>query len=144
MTDSRQCLGRKRLFYFFDDFVESLRIVNCHFRKHFSIEIDVCLLEAVDEFAVTQPALAYRRVDARDPQAAEVTFSTASITKGKSLGSNQRLFDGSQQIPATTTITLRLAKQTAFGLVPRRTFDRSHRSNRSFIGHDQGPFVKVC
>src|SRR5690606_16713026 len=73
-------------------------------------------------------ALANGGVDADDPELAEVALADATVAGGEGARSDERFFDGAQQCAASADKPLGLLEQAAFGLGPRRTFGRSHRS----------------
>jgi hypothetical protein len=57
---------------------------------------------------------ANRRVDADDPQFAEIAFANPSVAKRIRAGANQRLFDRPQQLAAPASVTLGPLEQTFF------------------------------
>src|SRR5205814_8331982 len=55
-------------------------IVNGKVGKHFAIDVDRRLFQSVHERAVAQAQLAYRGVDPRNPQAAELALLVAAVS----------------------------------------------------------------
>src|SRR5215217_2700630 len=54
---------------------EALRIAHGHVGEHLAVELDACLLEAVHELRVAEALEAGRRIDAHDPEPAEVPLA---------------------------------------------------------------------
>ena len=77
-----------RGFGFFDDRGERGRVENCQLGQALAIEFDAGLGAAVDELAVAEAVLAAGRVDADDPQLAELALAYAAIAEGEGFGAN--------------------------------------------------------
>ena len=56
-------LSRQRVANLLNDGIKTGWIVDRHFRKRFSIELDACLFQAEDKFVVWHPSFADRRIN---------------------------------------------------------------------------------
>lgn len=73
--------GSQCVFHIFDHHIKSSRIGNSNLSQRFSIQVDLCQLQSVDELAVVQSAHLTCSADASDPQFAKLAFFDATITK---------------------------------------------------------------
>lgn len=62
-----------------DDGVKTIRVEDGNFTEHLSIQLNVSLLAAADEFAVSHPALPACGIQTDDPKSAEIAFSSSSV-----------------------------------------------------------------
>src|SRR6185503_3879793 len=82
LDDSAQVLHRSVRDAGFDlgrDLVERRLIHHGEIREHLAVDLDVGALQACHEHAVAHAQLAHRRVDARDPQRAELALLHAAV-----------------------------------------------------------------
>ena len=70
---------KRDLLHFFNDSLESFRIVQSEVGQHFAVDLDTSLVQLVHEHAVRHVILADGCVDTDDPQAAEVTLLVPSV-----------------------------------------------------------------
>src|SRR5262245_9937863 len=94
--------------------------------QRLAVEFDVRLVEAVDELAVPQTALPAGRVDANDPQLAELALACAAVAKSKRLGPHERFLDGPQQAAPAACVAFGLLKESVFLALSRGTDRGSH------------------
>src|SRR4029079_8895878 len=80
-----------------DDRVERCRVEDRQLGERFAVELDLGFVEAADELAVADAAFASGRVDADDPQLAELALAAASVAEGERLGPHQVFFDRAEQ-----------------------------------------------
>src|SRR5262249_7793904 len=73
-----------------DDLAEASRIVDGNFRQRLPIQLGHAQLQAVNELAIAHAARPAGRVDADDPQAAELALADAAITEGIAPAADQR------------------------------------------------------
>ena len=99
------------------------------------------LLQAVDELAVAQAALADGGVDADDPQLAELALADAAIAKGVDAGANQRFLGGAEQAAAAAAIAFDLLEQPPLGFGARGALDGTHDKSLTRLSHVQAPAV---
>ena len=111
-----------------DDLIERRGIVHRQIGQNLAIQHDACLVQPVDELAVADPSLADRRIDADDPQAAELTLPDAAVAVGIDAGSDQRFLGGPQQTTTSAHESFDFVEETLLGLVSGRTFGGSHDS----------------
>ena len=78
-----------------------------------------------------QAAFAAGRVDADDPQLAELALAGAAIAEGKRLGPHQRFFHRPQQSAASARVALGLLKKPILLAPPCGADGGSHRRNPS-------------
>src|SRR6478736_2373207 len=69
---------------------EGLGVADGDVGQHLAVELDAGQLEPVDEHAVAHAVLAGGRVDADDPQAAEVALAVAAVAVGVGVGLHDR------------------------------------------------------
>ena len=101
--------------------VKSLWVMNCHFRKHLSIQLDFGRLETGDKLAVSHAALANGGVNSDDPQLAEIALSNATVAKRIHARANERFFRGPQQVLSPAAIPLHFSEKPFFGAIACRT-----------------------
>ena len=88
---------------FFNDGRECFRFPDSQVSQHLAIEVDLGFLHAMDQLAVGCPIQTSCRIDAGNPQFAEVPFAVPAVTIG---------------IPLTLEVLLiRPAEQLALGAV---------------------------
>src|SRR3954451_134486 len=75
-------LSRRGLPGFLGKTSERLGVADGHVREHLAVELDAGRLQAVHELAVRHALLARRRVDADDPEAAEVALLVPAVPVG--------------------------------------------------------------
>src|SRR4051812_10099734 len=83
--------GCRRLTGGFGKASERLGIAHGDVGQDLAVQVDLGQLEAVDELAVRKAVEAGRRVDARDPQAAEVALAVAAVAVRVGVGLGQGL-----------------------------------------------------
>ena len=71
----------------------------------------LALMRPCDELAVPQAAFAAGRVDADDPQLAELALACAAVAEGKRLGPDERFLDARQQPAAAAGVALGLLEK---------------------------------
>lgn len=114
-----------------DDGVEGGGVADGQFRERLAVEFDLGLFQTGDELAVPQAALAAGRVDADDPQLAELAFADPAVPVGKRLGADERLLDRAIKPAASAGVALRPLKEPIL-LAPSCGADGgSHRRNPS-------------
>ena len=89
-------------------------------------KLDLGLRQPVDERAVAQAALADGRVDADDPELAELPLAVAAIAKGIDAGADEGFLGGPQQATTPADKSLHLVEETLLGLISGGTFDGTH------------------
>ena len=87
-------------------------------RERLAVELDFGLVEAVDELAVAQAAFAAGRVDADDPQLAELALACAAVAEGERLGPHERFFDAAEQAAAAARVALGFLKEPILLALP--------------------------
>src|SRR3982751_6360820 len=97
---------RDRRFGLGDDHVERCWVRDCYLGKHLAIELDAGLGQTVNEFAVAETSFAAGRVDAEDPQPAEITLACAAVAEGECLGTDKRFLDRAEQPAAAAGVAL--------------------------------------
>src|SRR5829696_2066866 len=70
---------------------ERLWVADGDVREHLAVDLDLSQLQAVHELAVRHALLARRRVDAHDPETAEVALLVAAIAVGVGVGLDEGL-----------------------------------------------------
>src|SRR6185436_18354564 len=83
-------------------------LVHRQIREHLAIDVDTGLLEAIDETAVAQVELAGRRVDALDPQRAEVAFLEPAAAICVLAGLDDGLLRSAEYLATGVVVALRL------------------------------------
>src|SRR6185436_8389189 len=83
-------------------------LVHRQIREHLAIDVDTGLLQAIDETAVAQVELAGRRVDALDPQRAEVAFLEPASAVRVLAGLDDGLLRRAEYLAAGVVVALRL------------------------------------
>ena len=83
-------------------------------------------VKPIDELAVAQAALADGRVDADDPQLAELPLPVAAIAKGIDAGADECFFGCPQQATTPADKSLHLVEETLLGLISGGTFYGTH------------------
>src|SRR5581483_11466752 len=101
------------------DLVEGRLVANGEVREHLAVDVDVGALEARHERAVAHAELAHRRVDARDPQRAELPFLLPAVAVGILPGLHQGLLRDPVDVLA--------AAAEAFGLLEDLLVARARR-----------------
>src|SRR3990172_6303308 len=82
--------GSQRRLDLLDDRVEAGRVAYGQVGQGLTVQSDARFLQAGDEHAVAQPALARRGVDADDPQRAKVALAHAAVAEGEHAGTDER------------------------------------------------------
>lgn len=110
--DSR--LSGQCFFYGFDDCVKSSWVADRDLGQRLSIELNTCLVEAVDKFAVTKSTHSAGRIDSRDPQASELSFFDTTVTESENASANQRFLDGPQHVTTTAAVSFCSLEKSSF------------------------------
>src|SRR4051812_36306974 len=87
---------------------KALRLVHGEVGEHLAIDLDAGLLDAIDETAVAQVELARRRVDALDPQCAEVALLEPATAVGVLAGLDDGLLRRAEYLATRVVVALRL------------------------------------
>src|SRR4029453_11385907 len=98
------------------DLGKSGLVVDGKVREDLAVDVDRCLFETVHEHAVAHSELAHRRVDAGDPQRAEIALLYAPVAIGILPRLHHRFFGDTEYRIAPTAESLRLLQNL---LVPR-------------------------
>ena len=77
-------------------------------REHLAVDFNAGLHQAVDDAAVRQPVQACRRIDAGDPQCAELALVGAAVAEGILARLDDRLLGGAIGLAACVVVALRL------------------------------------
>src|SRR5689334_24948176 len=80
------------------------------FGQDLAVDLDAGLHQAVEQPAVRQPMLAGRRIDAGDPQRAELALLGATIAIGILACLDDGLLRGAEYLAAGVVVTLRLGE----------------------------------
>src|SRR5690625_7888850 len=91
---------------FFGQSLEGHLVVHGQVGKHLAVNADLGALEAVDKAAVRQTVFAGSRVDALNPQAAEVALALAAVTGAVLAGLDDSLLGYAKRLAAGTIIPL--------------------------------------
>src|SRR3954463_5125105 len=83
-------------------------LVHGQVREHLAVDVDTGLLEAIDETAVAQVELAGRRIDALDPQRAEVAFLEPAAAVRVLAGLDDGLLRSAEYLATGVVVALRL------------------------------------
>jgi len=95
--------------------------------QNLAVHLDLRLLEAVHEGAVLHAELPGGGVDARDPEAAELTFALPTVAVGVLTGLHHRLLGDPIDVLATTAIALGKGENFLVARVRGyTTFDSGH------------------
>src|SRR4030095_7460142 len=86
---------------------ERRRVAHGEVREQLPVDLDVGPLEARDQRAVGQAVDASRRVDARDPQAAEVALAGAAVLVGELPRALHGLQRGLEEFAPSAVVALR-------------------------------------
>src|SRR5690625_1325656 len=114
---------------FFGDGAKRLDVVHGQVGQHTTINLDAGLVQAVDQAAVAQVELARGRVDAHDPQAAELALLLLAADVGVLVGLDDRLLGDAINLAAGVVITLRAADDFLVTTAcVNATFDSCHGS----------------
>src|SRR5271166_146931 len=84
------CALGRRLFHRGHDLIEGRRVGGSHIGEYLAVQADLGLRQPVDERAIAQAALADGRVDANDPQLAEIALAASAVAKGIHPRADQR------------------------------------------------------
>src|SRR5947207_14756180 len=92
-----------------------------------AIERDAGVLQAVDQLPVREPVLARRRVDADDPQAAEIALLPAAADERVLQRGVDRFFRGAIELALVGVVALRQPEQLlALGAADRASLHSRH------------------
>src|SRR5690625_5869857 len=112
---------------FFGQSLEGHLVVHGQVGKHLAVNADHGALEAVDNAAVRQTVFAGSRVDALNPQAAEVALALAAVTVAVLAGLDDSLLGYAKRLAAGTIIALGPAQHLAVAATGGyRTFYSCH------------------
>ena len=118
--------GRESALRGFDNDIKALGVKDSDLSETLSVQLNICLVQAIDQIAVRDASHAARRVDSRDPQLSEFPLADFSVTESILARPNQRFLDSSQQIAATASITFSAFEKPFFGAVASGAFGSSH------------------
>ena len=90
----------------FDDLLEARRILDRDLAEHLAVQRHARLDEAGDELAVAQALGAGRRVDAGDPEVAEITLLQLAVDGRQALGAIDGLRRGAEEFRTGAPETL--------------------------------------
>jgi hypothetical protein len=95
----RTCIGslaalRQTGFRLFSNRTESFRIMHRDIREHFAVYLDLSQIQTIDQAAIGQSVQTSSRIDARDPQCAELALALTTIPVGVLAGLDNGLLGG--------------------------------------------------
>src|SRR5690606_3579246 len=99
--------GREGALGLLGDLAEGGDVVHREVGQGLAVELDVGLLQAVHQTAVAQAVLTGRRVDAHDPQAAELALLLLAADVGVLLRLGDRLLGDSENLATGVVVALR-------------------------------------
>src|SRR5712671_1731085 len=120
-------LVRQACFDLARDFCERRLVEDREIREHLAVDLDVGPLQARHEGAVGHPELAHRRVDAGDPQRAELALLLPAVAVGVLAGLHHRLLGDPVDVAAAAAESLGLLDDLLVARARRySTFDSWH------------------
>jgi hypothetical protein len=100
LADAKSLLGGRY------DHSKACWIVDRHVRKNLSIQLDVRLVQAIDQLAISQIVHSSGSIQTNDPEPTEVTSFAAAISVRKLASSIKRFLRCSVKPAATADVTL--------------------------------------
>src|SRR5690606_27620304 len=89
-----------------DELGEGLRVAHCHLGEYLPVDLDLGRREAGDQLAVGGPVLTGGRVDAGDPEPAELTLARPAVAVGVLHGVHHLLVGGAETPAACALVAL--------------------------------------